>query len=386
MRGDCINMPVSNRLLRLRTLRHPCISFATLILVGACQRSDARSAIEVDRQVLLDGVAGKPTAIITGFDGGLIVVGAGGTAWAVGTNTQGEPAWRFEYRSDESTDAVSQSRFSGAVALANGRVLLCGQRTSPDGVGLITILDSNGHVVDRRTEPSNGDATLKLSGITHCVHWNDGVALIGWSGDGSRGSPWITKLDNRGVKLWSRAIPNLPAGDVVETSDHCLVLTTFNSSTFEVELAKVDGKGEVVARTTIKANDYIQLHTVEPTRAIALLTYGEGTALTMHKLNERLEETTKATKMGNFDAMQGRGYVLPDNSIALFGRTDNAAIAWISATGRQLALSELDRKYKSFVIADAVPIPGDRFVTVQESVMQNHGLVLSWVTLKTAVP
>ncbi len=41
-------------------------------------------------------------------------------------------------------------------------------------------------------------------------------------------------------------------GDVVETADHGLVLTTFNSTTFEVELAKVNGKGEVIARRTIK--------------------------------------------------------------------------------------------------------------------------------------
>ncbi len=54
----------------------------------------------------------------------------------------------------------------------------------------------------------------------------------------------------------------------------------------------------------------------------------------------------------------------------------------ISAAGRQLALLEMNRKYKSYVIADAVSLTGGQFVTVQASVMQNPGLVLSWVTFK----
>jgi hypothetical protein len=358
---------------------------STLAIIGASEGSgalDSSKSIEVDRQVLLNDMAGKPTAIVRRPDGGLVVAGVRGAAWAVATNAHGEILWKFEYPPDESAKTAFQSKINGAVSLANGRVLFCGQRTTQGSVGLVTILDSNGRVVEERTELSNSDATMTLSGVTHCVHWEDGVGLIGWSSNGNHGSPWITRLDTNGAKLWSTRIPDLPTGDVVETADHCLVLTTFNSSTFEVELVKVNGKGEVMARRTIKARDFIQLHTVEPNNAVTVLTYGDGTALTMHKLNDRLEDAAKALEIGSFDAMQGRGYILPDGSMVLFGRTDTAAIAWISTSGRLLALKEIDRKYKSFVIADAVPLARDEFVTVQESVMQNHGLVISWVKFK----
>ncbi len=69
-----------------------------------------------------------------------------------------------------------------------------------------------GTLSTKRTDLSNIDTTMKLSGVTHCVHWDDGVGLIGWSSDGTQGSPWITKLDVNGAKLWSTQIHDLPAG------------------------------------------------------------------------------------------------------------------------------------------------------------------------------
>jgi hypothetical protein len=368
-----------------RALWYTYMTTATLGLIGASKESDAAistKSIEVDRQVLLNDVAGKPTAIIRKSDGTLIVAGVRGTAWALGANADGDILWQFEYPREKAARTEYQSKFNGAVSLENDRVLFCGEKTTQGSIGLITILDNNGHVVEERTGEPNSDAAM-TSGITHCVHWNDGVALIGWSSNGNQGSPWITKLDINGAMLWSKRIPDLPAGDLVETADHCLVLATFNGVTFEVELAKVNGKGEVVARRAIKARDFILLHSVVPSKTVTVLTYGDGTALTMHRLNDRLEEAAKALDIGSFDAMQGRGYILADNSVVLFGRTDTAAIAWIRDTGRLLALKEIDRKYKSYVISDAVPLSGGQFVTVQESVMQNHGLVMTWAKFKS---
>jgi hypothetical protein len=365
--------------------RHNSITIAALTLTilsaSGLGSSDAHSIV-VDRQVLLNTVDGGTQSITRLSDGGFAVAGAKGVGWVISTDSNGQLRWTYTETPDAHARTPFQSNFRDAVPLANGKVLACGSMTSPEQTGILVILDRSGKLVERRLGFSKDKEKFPESGFIHCLRWNAGVAVIGWSGKDLAGSPRMAKLNAEGAIEWERPFIGLPTGDVVETLDHTLVLSTFNSETFEAELATVNLAGEVIAKKSIKGSNVLLLHPVDPARTTKIVTYGTYTNISLHTLTERLEETEKPIDLGSFDATKGRGLVVPDNSLVLFGRVSNPAIAWIGASGRPLSTLEFDQTYKSYSLQDAVPVSGIQFVAVQDSVNQNHGLVMSWVTLK----
>jgi hypothetical protein len=357
------------------------IAALTLAGLGSCGLGSSEShSIVVDRQVLLNTVEGGTHSITRMPDGGFVVAGEKGAGWVNGTDPTGNLVWTYTETLDPRAKTSFQSSFRSAVPMANGKVLVCGSITNPEQTGILVILDRSGKLVQRRLGFSKDKETFPESGFIHCLRWNDGFALIGWSGKGLAGSPRIAKLNADGAIEWEKQFIGLPTDDVVETMDHSLVFATFNSRTFEAELAKVNLTGDVIAKNSIKGSKFLLLHPADLTPTTKIVTYGTFTNITLHTLNERLVETGKPLDIGSFDATQGRGLVLSDGSVALFGRASAPAVAWIGASGRSLALQEIDQTYKSYGLGDAVQVTRNQFVAVQDSVSQNHGLVMTWLS------
>jgi hypothetical protein len=132
----------------------------TLIVAAAsCGSSegnrDGRS-ISIDREVLLFPEWFGGAKAITKLTGGeLVVTGTARSAWVFATDSQGTLLWKYQDPVDENNyvQAQSQTAYNGMVPLADGNVLLCGQRNFDRGYkNRILILDRKGNVVDQREE------------------------------------------------------------------------------------------------------------------------------------------------------------------------------------------------------------------------------------------
>jgi hypothetical protein len=175
------------------------VTVAAVICLVACggtvSSAGGNHTIEIERQVWLGGIEGRPTALAILPAGGYVIAGHLHTGWAVATDVQGTILWKYEAPLDESlalpSPAFSQSKFHGVVPLANGNILLCGEKyINPHKiVALLTILSGNGQVLDERSDPTNGDHDDTSSSIERCVGWNDGVVLTGNTREKTAQSP-----------------------------------------------------------------------------------------------------------------------------------------------------------------------------------------------------
>ena len=371
---------ISARLLpRLAIAAALCIVMAS---ISACNRKSASSGtIIVGQQRIL--AAAAPSAIAAIASGGFAIAGKGGGAWAGVTDSTGSLLWEFRDR-EPGIKSGQESSFEGVVQLANGNILFCGSKSSTKtgGNGLITIFSATGAVVEQRLMKPNDDATFFEALFSRCLKWNDGYVLVGRALKGNfEGYGWLVKLDKDGAKEWEVVSDDIPGASVSETSAHNLVIA--GSHTLESRLAIVNSRGKTIAKRTIRGGDPVLLAAMHLADVTQVMIYSAADrAVIWHTLNSRLEDVRPPVYLPEFDLTQGRGYVRSDNSLALFGKTRGAAVAWISQDGKPVADTVFNDRLKSFTLADAIPITDNEFVAVRLSVSQvenDQGVVLSWV-------
>jgi hypothetical protein len=365
-----------------------CAIGMTFLILEACQKVETMNAsksIVVEHALLITEIAGAAKAIARMPNGGYIVAGVRGTAWAVATNADGTFLWKFEDIPDTTIKTPFQSEFNGVVQLSNGNLLLCGSKDTKQGrLGLITILDSRSQIVEQRVLFPKEDRRFFSSSFSHCLRWDGGIVVVGTATNADNGYTWLLKLDSVGTKKWEILDQNLPNGYAVELLDHSLVLSGFDIEVFETRLARVNPVGEVKARRAIKSFADLQLNSIEPTNVSRIITYGVGNKPTLYVLNEDLEDIEKPIDMGEFDAKQGSGFVLKDNSIALFGTLGRPAMALVNARGQPVAQHVFNQTFTAPTVA-TMPLSEDEFLTVGGTNTPNineQGLLVSWVMLK----
>lgn len=362
----------------------------TVIVVGLLLAScgSHRGSITVDREIFISDVKPRVDAIARTHDGGFVVTGIGVAAWVIATDSQGNVLWQYKDPVDEMNGPVSQSipqtEYHGAVPLANGNTLLCGgEHKSGHTDNLVVILDGHGSVVGKRTEVPNAHSLFTYSNFHQCFPWREGVLLLGNANDGTHGYIWLVELDGNGVKRGQGFVDNAStvAAGIVGPS---FVFTAWESND-SFRVIRTNEKGETIAKRVIAGEFIVQLRSLAETSKTSILIY-RGDKATLYTLDERLQDAQPPKEIeGYFDPQAGRGYVLADGSIVLFGRRSNAAIALITAQGKTQAIRAFDPKYTSFSVSDAVPISANEFVTVRGSVSQDprdQGLVMSWVTIQ----
>lgn len=369
------------------------VSAVTVPTLAACGESGLPfpgRSIVVDRQVLLPSINGEPHAIARLSDGGFAVAGVQGTAWAIATNSKGDLLWSYREAIDPEVTTQYQSEFNGVVPLANGNLLYCGEKTlkSNARMGYIAIFDPTGRLVEQRMIVPHDDPGYFDASFRECSLWNDGIAILGGAENSSGGNRWLLKLDKTGAKAWERLVNADTEVAVKSPAEPGIVVQTYHSSSVEsteFRLIKLNASGVPVAKRVIKGQGILKLRSISPSGRLKVISYGFDRKPLLYSLDEKLEDAAPPADTCTFDAVQGFGYALADDSVVLFGRAQNAAVAWAASPAHSCTVTVFDAKYPSFLIKDAVSISPSQFVTVRASNSPkpaDRGLVMSWVTLK----
>lgn len=323
-------------------------------------------------------------------DGGVVVAGVQSVhAFAAATDADGNLLWQYARPAtgnDADGHAYPESGFLGVVQMDDGNSLLCGFRTNVDRQtsSLITILDAKGRVVEERTDVPEGNPLYAQATLSGCLRWGDGFALVGRTSDGRRGVSWVMKLEREGKKQWDRVIiPIIPEGQVIPLADDSLIFSAVDGDTLTTKLTKLNKNGEVGATRTIKGGGSLLLRSVGVSHRVRVIIYATAGHGMLFTLDEQLQDAQPPTPMGPFDASKGLGYVMPNLSLALFGRNSNAAVALFS-DGHLKARVTLDERYESLTVDDAAPLTATEFVAVRGSTSVDpnyHGLVITWLKM-----
>ena len=357
------------------------------ILTASCGNSANSTAIKsivVDREVLFRDIKMSVNAIARAPDGHFVVAGDSTFAHAFVTDSQGTVVWEYKDSAGLIADGYA-STFYGAVTLADGDVLFCGNKRTADRhtVNEISILARDGTLVERRVEMPNGDPTFTSSGFVKCFPWNGAIVAAGYASKGTLGFTWILTLTATGKKVSEAFFQGTSGTEIAANSAANLVFTVWKSeNTFEV--LRASPTGQIVARRGLAGGANIQLRSLEVTKNTRIISYAVGGKATLYTLDDNLMDAARPQAIGDFDVTKGCGYVLADNSIVLFGRTTGAAIEWIGVSGAR-SISLLDPKYFAYTINDAVPVSQNQFVAIRNSAsthVNDNGLVMAWITVK----
>jgi hypothetical protein len=348
-------------------------------------------SITLDREVLVHDVGGTPNALAQLKDARLVVVGALESAWAFALDPAGKTVWRYEKPTDPEVKDRYQSVYYGAVPLANGNVLLCGEVTTRTGSrGLITVLDGNGRLVQERQLLAQNSPEFFSSSLRQCLTWNGGVVAVGSasrrSGGGTPG--WLLQLDASGAPVSEHVDPELRASAAVVGSAGTLLLARLDSGF--TQLVRVDARLQIVAHRAIASSAFGLLRATSPTAGVKLIVYQVALKATLYSLGQQLEDVLPARALEPVYVDRGRGYVLADDSLALFGYVYKggpytAAIARIGSAAKTDSIDVLPPEFASFSVNDALPLTANRFATVRAvagRTRDESGVAVSWVTFQ----
>lgn len=366
-----------------------------LILSSSCARTgNAENSIVVDREVLVPGLVGKPTRMARLTNGGFVIVGARGTAWAAGTDAQGKLLWKYEEPSDPSVKLAEQSGFNGVVPLSSGNVLLCGKHsTNESQTGLLIILDGGGRVVERRRVFPNDDRGIFSSSFESCIPWGGGFAVMGAGTDGRKGFFWLMRLDKNGVIEWEKAGPEVPGFVGVATADQNLVLMG-NIAGFEggVIIAKINQQGHTIVERKTGFLEAAPVRSLDSHSGVMVVAVDKSFHSALLSLNGDLRDGGSDKPAGLISIRDGCAYELLDRSVVLFGNRPGSvyrsAIEWINRGGKGDEVREMtvpSPRDSSFSMSDAVPLSANKFAAIRDQVTaapENTGVVLSWLTFK----
>ena len=374
-------------------LRNFALAGIALLLVAACYGREGQSgSISVDREAFVSGLGGSPNVIIRTAEGNLVVAGSWQSAWAVSLDDTGHVLWRYRKELDPAETVGQQSAYHGAVQLANGNILLCGETVANGGRGLITILDRQGRLIEDRqvaVTHTNGFASFQ-----QCFFWKDNIAVIGTLVGSSWGQPvgWVLRLDKNGAPAGEVVSPKLLSRQVVAGPNGSLVFATRSRGDQgeETRVSILDSQLQVVASRSIGSSAFGLLAPVAPISGARLIIYQRGEKATLYSLSEQLEDAQPPRSIQPIYVDQGRGYVLPDESLLLFGYVYKggpytAVVARIGASGGTDSLHTFMPQFASFTTGDVLPLAADRFVSVRlraGATAAETGIVIAWVSIK----
>jgi hypothetical protein len=346
----------------------------------------------LDREVFLPRVGGSARALLPRADGGVLVAGGGGTAWALALDNKASQLWRYDEPADPAVKFPNQSIYNGAVTLANGNLLLCGEVvTKGGGRGLITLLDPSGKVVEERRLVANNAREFFFSTFQQCFPWNGGILLMGLATNQSGTLTWLVTLDAAGGQTAERLSAQLPATQVVATSDGGLLFADHSDSDQQTRLTRVDRQLEIVGRRAIKSSAFALLRSSGPTAGTKVIAYELGNKSLLYTVNEKLEDLKSPQTLGGVSIDKGCGYTLADSSLALFGYVYKggpytAAMARIDPAANTVAAHTFTPELTSFTVADARPVSGGQFVAVRDRAARaptdESGIVVFWITFQ----
>ena len=375
-----VEQKIAVRLLRL------CWATVALLTLGACDKismGTSNRTIDIERTVFRPEISGRITSFSRGHNGGFLLTGGVPSVfvWAASVNADGSLMWRYPELSDPTRKNTDGMEFNGAAALEGGRTLICGVRTSQEGIreNLILILDPQGMLLEERSEQAS-EARPVSSGFGACLPWGDGIAVTGSLSSGSRHSQWLVNLDKHGVKRWDKLLPPGASFQPIETADRGLVFSNYNDTPLRMEFVKVDVAGRLSASRKIEAVGYLVCPPVSPSNVIGLVSYGPKTV--RYLLDDHLQDSIAPQSIPDVYTHEGFGFALPGGSLLLFGNVSGAAAVELGPSG-QIEATRVLPDVTGLAVGGVLPLSASEFVTagIHDS-STSHDVVLNWLTLK----
>lgn len=387
----------------------PATALASLLASSLTSTSVAESLnrkITVVRETqLVLGNAARAHAIVRTPDGGFVVTGSilidtsENKLWATRITSSGEVVWNYGMPTEADKDfRGTKGTFVGALMLSDNSALLCGSRTADERggptVGYLVHVDATGKVLDQSSFYPNGDTRFGLSNIHRCFPWGDGFALVGATTDGRQSAGWLIKLDGRGLKEWEKVGPDVGSFDAVETADHDLVTLDRGPRDFTTTVHRLNFRGELIATRDIEGLGNALMRSIGATvNAYCVTSAFPSGKQTMWTLDRDLHDANPGRQIGKvvIGSIEGRGFVYPDQSLAVFGQGDGgggsgiAAIIYMSPNSKPQAEFKFRGGEGSIWVNDAVTLQSDtEFATIREWALsqEKRGVLLNWVSIK----
>lgn len=356
------------------------------LLTTSCSGGAPGEHIRVLREVALSQHRVTPYVIERTADGGYVVTGSEGDTrgWAARFEASGSQLWEFL---DGSPDSVGLHRFNGAIVLPDGRTLLCGIKGVPHEFtrAHLVILDGHGAVsVEQDIYPEGNPAKYNAE-FNQCTRWGDGVAVLGSAGRGAENHGWLVKLALTGAVVWDRFIPCGGARDVMETTDHdLLVLSADNIDANNTRLDRFDRHGGLFLTRHFVGNGRFARPYSPQDSTIRIVTDEEpdGPAKLWQVANSNLEfkDVKKPITFDRF--IPKAGYELADHSLVVFGGGFSGG--WVAAvirTYRNSAWDEIALEPRAmFWFDDATPTGPTEFATVRRTA--DLHAVMTWISIE----
>jgi len=370
-----------------------------VVLISGCKKGNTESqldSISIEREELVAGLRGQPSAMAQTSVGGFVIVGALETAWAVGTNQAGEQIWKYVEPSDPALNFRYQSAFHGVLPIANRASLLCGQSSTkkhPEGTGLIIKIDASGQVLEHRAVFPNDDESSHASALLRCTPWGDGLALVGTvkaDNPYNKESGWVVMLDSNGAKRWERISADLPNADALEEGDGSLVLTGIDGF-----IVRIGRDGRVLASASSGYRHTQIIRSLSSDGRLYLIGIDSQSRNILLTLDNDLKATDAGKVVGPPGVRDGIAFHLADGSTVLFGSklisggVHRSAIGWVNRhDGVDIELEMLVKssRYSSLSIRSAIPESPGAFVVMRDQVSAldpaETGVMLAWVIFK----
>jgi hypothetical protein len=389
---------------KLQTLSVASLTTALLISTGTAEPMPRKITV-LKEALLVPGNAAAAHAIVRTPDGGFVITGSilidtsENKVWATRVTSSGEVVWNYGMPTEADKDFKGiKGTLFGALMLSDNSTLLCGSKTADKKggptTGYLVHVDGAGKVLDQLSLYPNGDTRFGLSMFERCIAWGDGFALIGGTTDGTHPAGWLIKLNNRGLNEWEKVSPDVGGLDAVETVEHDLVTLNPGPRQFTTTLRRFDSHGQLIATRDFEGLPNSLMRSMEPTAnaycVTAAFPSGKQTMWTLDRALRDLSPARPIEKVGS-DWSNGRAFVYPDQSLAIFGYADAGGGESIAAISVVKPNSQLQAEYKfrrgegSIWINEATPLPsGTEFTTVRWWAVsqENRGIKLNWISIK----
>lgn len=295
--------------------------------------NDKVNGLVLTREVIIkdkSGLVPEPRAMSKSADGGVVVAGRLGRAWAMKTDVKGELVWRYLQDQPLSNGGYTTG-FTGALAMKDGSTFLCGN-TSLDVKGftpaILTHLDPFGSLIkEQLVIPQSGSAT-GLSYFESCSRWGDNLIMVGHIklyNETRKGDRfyWIVMLNPNGKVIWEKQLPT--TFDRIDGTDSILlepsksmVLAGYRSGL--TEYFRISETGELISHKEPSKDEFRLVQAVVPDGILQHYRFNQADQLyELVTFNERFDEIRRVRGGDNLNFGGRFVYRMQDNSLVLVG-------------------------------------------------------------------
>lgn len=301
-------------------------------------KGEKMKELVLTREVIIKDESGfvpEPHVMSRTDDGGFIIAGSLGRAWAIKIDAAGKVLWR-NLQDKPLAGGGYAAVFTGAVAMPDGSTYLCGNTSFPPSVytpSLLMHLDATGQLINEQLYIPKNRTEHGLSNFDSCTRWGDKLMLIGHifqfnnSKDFLKNDEnyyWLLMLDTSGKIVWEKQIPTAfdtieRAKSILMASDSSLVLAGYRID--KTELFRISVTGKLIAKKKPLDGFFEFARPVVPDGVLQLYGLNQtDKVFELITLDDRLEEIKQVQGDHGLDFGGRFVYRMPDQSLVLFGR------------------------------------------------------------------